>query len=242
MHTICCKDCLLYVLALLLPAFIAFIIVGAIYMNAFAYYEVVSHHGVLTGTYVSVYVGKSTTYTVEQVFSYTATSANGQLTFDNCSRAAYSFQDEGKATRASEAVVLGTSRSIYLSKLAKDDSCIDKDTRDFYLQIGVASLAFVATWAFTLIYVLYRAIRKECCTDHDATTDEIHRYERTDQVRYVGALYGDVEEAIEFPPLPVPDRPSPVTAAAGTPCKGASADDITTETNSWASTVNSLTD
>lgn len=241
MSAFCCKDCLLYGLVLLMPAFIAFIIVGAVYMNSFADYEVVPHHGVLTDTFVSVYVGKSTTFTVEQVFTYTA-SVDGQLTFANCSRAAYSFQDEDKATRASDAVILGTSRIIYLSKPTYDDSCIDSDTRNFYLQLGASSLAFVAAWAFTLCYVVYRAIRKECCASHAATANSIHHYERTGSVIDVGALYGDVEEGVELASLPAQNtvRTTPDTAAAETPCKATSAGGSTTEANSWASTVDSL--
>jgi hypothetical protein len=77
-------------------------------------------------------------------------------------------------------VVLGTTRTIYLSKSPGDHSCIDRDTRELYLQIGLYSMAFVAAYVLAASYLVFVEDCRACCLRRSAPAIFINnRYQRT---------------------------------------------------------------
>jgi hypothetical protein len=255
MRVVCCKDCFGYGLLCLLPAVFVGIIIGAIYLDAFDFYEASSHHGLLIDSYVSINNGESTTYVVEQIFSYHVTT-DGLLSSANCTRDVRSFYSQDKADRASDAVVLGTSRTIYLSKRTDDHSCIDKETRALYLQTGLYSLAFVAAYVFAVGYLAFGDSCKGCCLRSSVPAIFAHPYRRTGGAveRDDDSVLTDLDEEVGEDPgsntaaapvrrvrtVEVEMAPTSVTATATVGKAAAGAE--TGSVGSWASTADSLSD
>jgi hypothetical protein len=180
-----------YILGLLLPVALAFIIMGSVFMGSLDFYESSSQKGILVDSYVSVRAGKQPTYTVQQIFSYDVT-VDGHSSIANCTRAATTFSKEKRAQRSSKAVIRGTSRALYLSRAVDNDSCIDQKTRNFCIQMAMASFTIVAAWVSALsIACFLRAthVYPEQSTVHVARSQAVY-------VIGVDAVEADVEYAL----------------------------------------------
>jgi hypothetical protein len=258
-----CRTFFGYTLLCLLPAVIVFIIVGAIYLDAFNFYEVKSHNGFLIDTYVSTNAGETTTYVVEQVFSYAATT-NGHESSANCSRDARSYYSEDQAIRSADSVVLGTTRTIYLSKSLGDHSCIDRDTREFFLQVGLYSMAFVAAYVLAASYLVFVEDCRACCVRRSAPAIFVNnRYQRTGGAaeRDADSVITDFDDEAEYGDMGIahsraaaPERPERAVemvaagvavdklGASGSGGGGAGGSGDTRSVGSWASTADALSD